>query len=269
MTVITLLTDFGLNDGYPGVMKGVIWKIAPGVHIADISHTIEPQNIHQGALILARTAPFFPVGTIHVAVIDPGVGTQRRPIGLRLGEHFFIGPDNGLFTLVIERADANHAPIEIVHLDKPEYWLPEISPVFHGRDIFSPCAAHLALGVPLTDLGTLINDPIRLDFPRPTSIPGGGLKGQIIYIDHFGNLSTNLQASYLKNMHQVHLTIKGEQIIGLESTYGERPAGTLVALIDSDDLLAISLVNGSAEEFLDAHIGDIIEVHDSSDMNYH
>src|SRR4030065_1902107 len=107
MTVITLLTDFGISDGYPGVMKGVIWNIAPDVHIADISHSIKPQNIIQAALALARTAPFFPSGTIHVAVVDPGVGTLRRPIGLHLGQHYFIRPDNGIFTLVLEHAESS------------------------------------------------------------------------------------------------------------------------------------------------------------------
>ena len=162
MTVITLLTDFGTRDGYPGVMKGVIWKIAPEVQIADISHSIRPQNIYHGALALWRTTHYFPAGTIHVAVVDPGVGTNRRPIGIRLGDQYFIGPDNGLFTLVLERAEVQNELIQVVHLNQPQYWLPEISHVFHGRDIFAPSAAHLAIGVSLAKLGTLINDPIRL-----------------------------------------------------------------------------------------------------------
>src|SRR4030042_4546729 len=116
MTVITLLTDFGIRDGYPGVMKGVIWKIAPDVQIADISHSIEPQNSQQGAIALARTASFFPAGTIHVAVVDPGVGTGRRPIGLHLGEHYFIGPDNGFFSPVFQKAPDKHAFIPVVSL---------------------------------------------------------------------------------------------------------------------------------------------------------
>src|SRR5512137_1476338 len=141
MTVITLLTDFGIRDAYPGVMKGVIWKIAPDVQIADISHSIRPQDIMHGALALARTARYFPPGSIHVAVVDPGVGTDRRPIGMHLGEHYFIGPDNGLFTLVLEQAEAKKDKVKIIHLDQPRYWLADISAVFHGRDIFSPSAA--------------------------------------------------------------------------------------------------------------------------------
>src|SRR4030066_1927170 len=146
MTVITLLTDFGMRDGYPGVMKGVIWKIAPDVQIADISHSIKPQNITHGALALVRTSQFFPSGSIHVAVVDPGVGTQRRPLGLHLGEHYFIGPDNGLFTLVLQHAETSGYAIRVVHLDQRAYWLPEISRGFHGRVIFAPVALLLLGG---------------------------------------------------------------------------------------------------------------------------
>jgi len=260
MTVITLLTDFGIRDGYSGVIKGVIWGIAPDVQIADISHSINPQDIIEGALTLARTAFFFPSGTIHVAVVDPGVGTARRPIGLKLGGQNFIGPDNGIFTLVLERAEANNENVQIIHLDKRNYWLPEISNVFHGRDIFAPCAAHLAMGVAMHDLGTLITDPLRLPIPKPQPTESGGWYGQIIHIDHFGNLSTNLTVRQLKNIQDVRLSIKSEQIIGLVSTYGERPPGTLVTLLDSTGSLSISVVNGSAADLLNAHIGDQVEV---------
>jgi S-adenosylmethionine hydrolase len=130
-------------------MKGVIWTIAPNVQIADISHAIRPQDVIQGALALARTAPYFPAGTIHVAVVDPGVGTQRRPLAMQLGEQYFVGPDNGLFSAVLARAKEQGHKITIVHLDQSQYWLPTVSRVFHGRDIFAPTAAHLARGVAL------------------------------------------------------------------------------------------------------------------------
>jgi S-adenosylmethionine hydrolase len=261
MTVITLLTDFGLQDGYPGVMKGVIWKIAPDVQIADISHSIKPQNILQGALALARTAPFFPPGTIHVAVVDPGVGTSRRPIGLHLGEHYFIGPDNGLFTLVLENAEANHLLVQVVHLDQVEYWLPEISRVFHGRDIFAPVAAHLATGIALKDMGTPIQDPIRLQFPRPEPIKTGGWSGQIIEIDTFGNLSTNLEQAHLLPLGEVRIHIAGRQIDGLVSTFGDRPKGTLIALYGTAHDLMISIVKGDAAHTLHVYVGDVVEVY--------
>jgi S-adenosylmethionine hydrolase len=260
MTVITLLTDFGIRDGYPGVMKGVIWKIAPDVQIADISHSIMPQNIYQGALALARTAPFFPPGTIHVAVVDPGVGTERRPIGLHLGEYYFIGPDNGLFTLVIENAKAKSTRIQVVHLDQSKYWLPEISRVFHGRDIFAPSAAHLARGVALEELGTIINDPICFPIVRPQSIQSEGLRGQIIEIDNFGNLSTNINSTDLLPMGEVSVFIAGQRIDGLVNTFGDRPIGTLIALYGTSHDLIISIVNGDAAHTLNVKVGDYVEV---------
>jgi S-adenosylmethionine hydrolase len=261
MTVITFLTDFGLNDGYPGVMKGVIWKITPEVQIADISHSIKPHNIQQGALALARTAPYFPPGTIHVAVIDPGVGTQRRPIGLHLGDHYFIGPDNGLFTIVLENAESNHALVQVVHLDQCKYWLPEISHVFHGRDIFAPSAAHLARGIALEDMGTLIHDPIRLHIPQPQPITGGGLRGLVIEIDSFGNLSTNIETSHLLPMGDVFVRVVGQQIDGLVNAFGDQPIGTLIALYGTSHDLMISIVNGDAAHTLNVTVGEVVEVY--------
>ena len=261
MTVITLLTDFGLRDGYPGVMKGVIWKIAPDVQIADISHSIKPQNVLQGALALARTSPFFPPGTIHVAVVDPGVGTQRRPICLLLGKQYFIGPDNGLFTRVLEQAEAQQAFIQIVQLDQRKYWLPEISRGFHGRDIFAPVAAHLARGIRLEDLGTPIHDPIRLQIPAPIPIQGGGWRGQVIEIDTFGNLSTNIERSHLIPLKEVIVQIAGQRINGLVNTFGDRPKSTLIALYGTAHDLMISIVNGNAARTLNISVGDVIDVY--------
>jgi len=259
MAVITLLTDFGLQDGYPGVMKGVIWKIALQVQIADISHSIRPYDILQGAITLVRTAPYFPPGTIHVAVVDPGVGTNRRPIGLHLGEHYFIGPDNGLFTLVLEQAEYTGKTIQIVHLNNASFWLREVSNVFHGRDIFAPVAAHLAMGISLSTLGKCITDPVRLQIPKPIRTVDGW-SGQVIHIDHFGNLSTNLNAEHLKGAEEVIIHLRDMKIEGLVSTFGDRPAGSLIALLDSSGSLAISVVNGSAEQLIGARIGDTVEI---------
>ena len=263
MTVITLLTDFGLRDGYPGVMKGVIWKIAPDVQIADITHTIQPQNIFQGALALARTAPFFPPGTIHVAVVDPGVGTHRRPLALHLGAHYFVGPDNGLFTLVLEQAATRGEVIQVIHLDQNSYWLPDVSRVFHGRDIFAPVAAHLARGVALDNMGTLIHDPIRLEIPHPESIPEGGWRGQVIEIDTFGNLSTDLDRSLLSPLGEIQVCIADRQIHGLVNTFGDRTPGTLIALYGTAHDLVISVVNGNAAETLNVTIGEVVDVYPS------
>jgi S-adenosylmethionine hydrolase len=260
MTVITLLTDFGTRDGYVGVMKGVIWNIAPEVQIADLSHLIKPQNIIDGAIALARTVPFFPPGTVHVAVIDPGVGTHRRPIGLHLGDHYFIGPDNGLFTLVLEQAETDQAQVQVVHLNQKQYWLPEISRVFHGRDIFAPSAAHLAIGVPLESMGILIHDPIRLSIARPEPLPGGGLRGQIIEIDNFGNLSTNIERAHLMDMGEIAVRVAGHQIDRLVDTFGDRPSGTLIALYGTSQDLMVSIVNGNAAQTLGVSEGDVVDV---------
>jgi S-adenosyl-L-methionine hydrolase (adenosine-forming) len=260
MTIITLLTDFGLQDGYPGAMKGVIWTIAPQVKIADISHEIRSQDIFHGALTLSRTAWFFPPATIHVSVVDPGVGTRRRPIALQVGDYYFIGPDNGLFTLVLEHAETRKYPIRAVHLNNSAYWLPEVSRVFHGRDIFAPVAAHLANGVLLEDLGAFIHDPVRLAIPHPEPLNDGGWRGQIIEIDHFGNLATNITQEHLQHLHAFEVHVAGEIIPGLVNTFGDRPPGTLVALLDNSASLAVAVVNGNAAQRLGSVIGDPVEV---------
>ena len=138
MSIVTLTTDFGIKDGFTGVLKGVIWRICPGAQIADITHSIAPQNVFEGAMALYRAVPFFPTGTIHIAVVDPGVGTTRRPMAASLGGSYFVGPDNGLFTPMIEEAELKKKEAVFVHLDNPAYWLPDVSHTFHGRDIFAP-----------------------------------------------------------------------------------------------------------------------------------
>lgn len=260
MTVITLLTDFGLRDGYPGVMKGVILNIAPDVKIADICHNILPQDIRQGALILARTANFFPDGTIHVAVVDPGVGTSRRPIGLHLDNQFFIGPDNGLFTMVLEQAENNLEHVQVVHLTESRYWLPEVSHVFHGRDIFSPCAAHLATGISLNMMGTAINDPVRLFIQKPVQNEGGGISGHVVEIDSFGNISTDIVESDIRKFRDLEVVVAGHHINGLVPTFGARPTGSLVALIGTSHELMIAIVNGDAAKTCHISVGDPIDL---------
>src|SRR5512142_2820122 len=176
MTTISLMTDFGIKDGNVGVMKGVIWGICPEAHIADLSHMVGPQNIAEAALILYRSAPYFPKGTIHVVVVDPGVGTARRPMAARIGDSFYVGPDNGTITMWLERAVAARQPCEFVQLEDPKYRLPVVSHVFHGRDIFAPAAGHLAAGVPLKAFGRTITDPVKLDLPKPART-AKGLRG--------------------------------------------------------------------------------------------
>jgi len=259
MKIITLLTDFGLHDGYPGVMKGVIWNIAPQAQLVDLCHDIPPQAVMQAALLLGRSAPFFPTGTIHLAVVDPGVGTWRRAIAASLGEHFFVGPDNGLLTLLLDNAENDHQVVELVNLDKPAYWRSAVSKTFHGRDIFAPVAAHLAVGIPLDQVGSPIHDPIRLDIPRPKRT-SHGWSGQVLYIDHFGNLSTNITASHIGSSGVVMVTLRDTRITGMAQTFGDSLAGSLITLIDSFGALSISVVNGSAADFLHTQVGDPVDV---------
>jgi hypothetical protein len=265
MTVITLTTDFGLTHGFVSVMKGVIYGIAPEVKIVDISHLISAQNVLEGAYAMWRAVPFFPSGSVHVGVVDPGVGTQRRPLGAHLGDQYFIAPDNGLLTPLILEAERNGEVVEFVHLNNPQYWLPKVSNTFHGRDIFAPAAAHLATGVPLGELGTPVTDPVRLDLPRPEKTDRGWL-AHITLIDSFGNLTTDLPAEALalspqgEGRRDVLVRIHGHEIAGLVSSYGHRSAGDLVALVDSEYFIEIAVVNGSAARTLGAQVGDVAEV---------
>jgi hypothetical protein len=263
MTILTLLTDFGEQDGFIGMMKGVIFSIAPQVTIVDITHQVAPQNIRQGAFLLAQAAPYFPAGTIHVAVVDPGVGTARHPIALRLGTQTFVGPDNGLFTRVIQRAEVSGIPIEAVTLDRPEFWLPNVSQSFHGRDIFSPVAAHLALGRLLSDVGTPLAQPQRLEIPAPIKT-SDGWQGEIITIDHFGNLITNLDASHFKDREEVSLMAAGNTIQRISRTFGDHVPGELIAMIDSSGQLSLAVVNGNAAERLKLRIGDPVILENTS-----
>ena len=259
MTVLSITTDFGITNGFVGVMKGVIYGIAPDAKIVDISHLISAQNVLEGAYAMWRAVPFFPPGSVHVGVVDPGVGTKRRPIGARLGDQYFIAPDNGLLTPLILDAEQNGDPIEFVHLENPKYWLPKVSNTFHGRDIFAPTGAYLAAGIPLSELGTPITDPIRLDMPRPEKTESGWL-AHVTIIDIFGNLTTDLPAEALEGNHDVLIYIRDREIDGVIESYGHREVGDLVAVVDSEYYIEIAVVNGSAAKTLGAQVGDIVEV---------
>ena len=263
MTVITLMTDFGIKDGNVGVMKGVIWGICPTAQISDLSHVVQAQNIREAGYILARSVPYFPKGSIHVVVVDPGVGTQRRPMAAQIGDWFYVGPDNGTITSWLERAEQEGWRSEFIELNHPQYWLENISHVFHGRDIFSPVAAHLANGVPLSELGSPFHDPVKLELPRPEKTEHGW-RGELIHIDHFGNISTNIRIENLgdamKQKENISVRLVGVEITGMVDTFGERPVGDLVALIGSTGNLGIAVVNGNAQERLGTKVGDTVEV---------
>ena len=259
MTVISLLTDFGLRDGNPGVMKGVILGIAPEVQIVDLSHDVAPQNIFEAAFVLERTAYFFPDDTVHIVVVDPGVGTARRPIAAKLGTQQFVGPDNGVITPMLNRAKQKKMDVHIVHLTKNEYWLPDVSNIFHGRDIFAPCGAYLAKGVPLDELGKPINDPVQIETPQPIQTDNGFV-GEVIHIDHFGNIYTNVRGEVLPDPANTRINLNDVELEGLKRTFGESPSGTLIALLSSTNYLLISTVNGSAAADLQTRIGDEVIV---------
>ncbi len=262
MTTISLMTDFGIKDGNVGVMKGVIWGICPEAHIADLSHTVAPQNIPEAALILFRSAPYFPKGTIHVVVVDPGVGTARRPMAAKIGDSVYVGPDNGIITMLLERAKKENQPCQFVELKNPRYRLPEVSHVFHGRDIFAPAAGHMASGVALDELGPSFSDPVVLELPKPVRT-ASGWKGEVIHIDHFGNVASNIRIEHMQSVlsekGRIRVRLDGAEIKGLVDTFGERAVGDLVALFGSTGNLIVSVVNGNAAQKLGARVGDPFE----------
>jgi len=254
-TTISLLTDFGLSDEFVGVMKGAIWGIAPQVNIADISHAVQPQNVLHGALLLGRAYRYFPAGSIHLAVVDPGVGTTRRGIALRVGQHTFVGPDNGLFTVPLSSGE----PFSAVRLDNPAYQLASVSRSFHGRDVFAPAAAHLANGGPLSALGEPVTDPVILEIPKPMRV-ANDWQAQVLLVDAFGNLITNLSEGDLQGKTVAEIRCQGQVIKGVSVTFGSRQAGELMAMFDSSGALSLCVVNGSAAARLGAEVGTEVEV---------
>lgn len=259
MAVVTLLTDFGEKDGYPGIMQGVIYSIAPDCRVVDLSHTVHPQAIFEGSLALLRAMPYFPPGSVHVGVVDPGVGTERRPIAARLGNQFFVGPDNGLVTSILEHTERSGGEAFFVHLDRPEFWLPSVSKSFHGRDIFAPVGAHLSNGVPIEDVGAHIEHVNRLYIPLPTPLDKGW-SGEVIHIDHFGNVATNIRSNHLLAFSAFHIKLKDHTINQFINSYGDAEEGELIALIDSSGYLSLAVVNGNAADALDTQSGDTLEV---------
>lgn len=254
MTIVTLSTDFSTGDYACGLMQGVIFSIAPDAKIVDLTHDIPRHNILAGARLLERALPYFPSKTVHVMVIDPGVGTTRRPIAVQLGSQFFVGPDNGLISLVWKKYGR-----QVVHLNKPQYWLDDVSHIFHGRDVFSPAAAHLAKGVELLDMGEKITDPVLLPEYEPI-VSATEIQGKILHIDHFGNLSTNIDALTLQNKVFSIAEVSGTSIHRLVNAFGDCQPGELVALIDSAGYLSICVVNGSAVNRLGVKEGEKVFV---------
>ena len=260
---VTFLSDFGLQDDFVGTCHGVIKRIAPEAQIIDVTHGIPPQQVLQGALVLASTLPYMPVG-VHLAVVDPGVGSSRRPLALRDKEgRYFVGPDNGL---LIPAADL--AGIETAHeIANPEYALETISRTFHGRDLFSPAAAHLACGVPVDELGPplALDALVRLDIPEP-EIGGNRIAGTVLYVDSFGNVALNVTREHVAGVGivpgtQVELELGGERFYAVAArTFADARAGDIMLYEDSYRNMSVAISNGNAAEMLHARAGQSIRI---------
>ncbi len=279
--IITLTTDLGLSDAYVAAMKGVILSINPKAKLIDICHTIKPQNILQAAFVLGTAYQFFPDKTIHVVVVDPGVGTERRAIILRTPSADFVAPDNGVLSYVLQQCKSvkgrltpldfltglinNRQQVELglgmeaVTITKPQFWRSPVSPTFHGRDIFAPVAARLSLGFPPIDFGETITSVTMLSLPHPYQAPDSSLVGHILHIDSFGNLITNIKSDDLPQTKRAITIEVGNQLIsGLSRTYAEGKG--LLALIGSSGYLEVSLKGGSACAFLNAEVGNEVKI---------
>ncbi|MBN1542488.1 SAM-dependent chlorinase/fluorinase [candidate division KSB1 bacterium] len=253
--IIALLTDFGDRDGYVGILKGVILRIAPSAVLVDLAHQIDPGDVQSAAFVLGRSFSWFPPKTIHVVVVDPGVGSDRRPLLVESRNGIFIAPDNGVLNWVFWQD-----PTAIVRrLNNPHYFLTPVSTTFHGRDIFAPVAAHLVNGVSVEDLGTAIADFQSPPKP-PVQTTANGLAGQVVYIDRFGNCVTNLSPQDWRHCSFVASHVGGTAISGLYSTYSAVSAGSLLNLIGSHGYLEIACYQGSATETLDLHVRDAVHV---------
>ncbi|MBI2906507.1 MAG: SAM-dependent chlorinase/fluorinase [Chloroflexi bacterium] len=280
-SLITLTTDFGRLDGYVAAMKGVILGINPQAAIVDVSHEVAPQDIAGAAFLLCTVAPYFPVGAIHVVVVDPGVGTERRAIAVSTPTALFVAPDNGVLSYVLRLphwgaavpgaphpSAAVSAPVEeeaapfpggikAVRLTNSAYWRHPVSATFHGRDIFAAIAAHLSRGVPIEEMGEPISSLVTFPIPKPERLPDGSLLGEVIYIDHFGNLITDIRESDLPRGELV-IEVAGRQIRGLSVSYAQ--GDDFLALVGSSGRLEIARRNGSAAEMLGIGVGGRVKV---------
>lgn len=264
--IITLTTDFGLADEFVACMKGVILSIAPDTIMVDISHLVEHGNIKEGAFLLQRTYPFFPAGTVHCVVIDPGVGTDRKIIIVKAAGQLFIAPDNGLLSPILQDTSQLEA---IYHLTNRSLFGGRISNTFHGRDIMAPVAAQLAVGLDIGEVGNRIgcDDCVRLP-QLPCRLESGKLTGEVVHIDRFGNLCTNITASELTNLtasHEIVISIGSHVIKGMLNNYGDAIKGELLAHLDSHEHLEISVSGGSAALFTNCPPGTIVTVERNTD----
>ncbi len=256
--IITLLTDFGRDSPYVAAMKGVILSINPEVNVVDLTHAIGPQNVRQGAIVLDELAPWFPSGSIHVAVVDPGVGSDRKIVYAQLGEGHFLAPDNGLLSRLAQR----RPPSTIRTVTEAEFWLPTVSATFHGRDIFAPVAARLSLGLSPERLGPRQTELKTLDWPE-VRVAERKLEGRIESIDSFGNLISDIAADKLEGVprgEEVCIECDEHQTQGIFNTYSDQPQMTLIALVGSSGKLELAIVGDSAAIMLGVRVGTPLTV---------
>jgi len=257
VAVITLTTDFGQRDPYVAAMKGVILTSCPQARILDLSHDIAPQDTHEAARFVAGAAPYFPAGTIHVVVVDPGVGTPRRPLAVRAGGQVFLCPDNGVLTEVARALGIEEAR----EIANPAFMRDTISNTFHGRDVFAPAAAHLARGTSFESIGPCIGDLCALDEPEPIWVSATTLCGIVAHVDRFGNAATNIARPILGGRCIVDIAFGNHTIAGLRATYAAVDPGAPLALFNGSDHLEIAVRNGSATEKLGLVRGTEITIH--------
>ncbi len=256
--IVTLTTDFGLRDAFVGIMKGVILGICPAARLVDLSHDVSPRDVLEAALVLESSARFFPGGTVHLAVVDPGVGSRRRGLAISAAGQRFVGPDNGLFTAAL-----GEPGWMAVSLENPEYRLAEVSQTFHGRDIFAPAAAHLAAGIPLERLGPRAQDPVRLHLPD-CRLENGVWVGEVIGADRFGNLVTSVTARRLGTPGAGWVVELDGRILGrLASCYADGREGEPTAIIGSSGRVEIFVRNANAQAVLGARRGTPVRVRTS------
>jgi len=252
-----LTTDFGLADPYVGIMKGVVLRINPAARLVDLSHQVAPQDVRHGAYLIASSYAYFPPDAVHVIVVDPGVGSDRRGIAVRTARGTFVAPDNGVLSLALDR----EALYEAVELAEPAYWLSTTSATFHGRDVFAPVAAHLTLGVPLVALGPPVADLIAFPVSRPYRRSDGAFLGEVVHVDRHGNLITNLSwhdESFRPGTARVD--IGGVVIQSVRHTFSSVEPGELVAYVGSGGTLEIGVRDGNASKALNVCVGDIVAV---------
>ena len=241
--IITFTTDFGTKDHYVGAMKGVILGINPDATVIDITHEIEKYNVMEAAIKLVNFYSYFPEGTVHVVVVDPGVGGRRKPLAVESGKHYFVGPDNGVFSLILGKDETTRA----FEIENNAYMLEKVSNTFHGRDVFAPASAHISLGVRLENLGSAVPTPVLLELTEP-DVTVTEIKGTVIYEDSFGNLITNIPSDLLSPRSKVQ--IGRFTIEHISDTYIDGREGELIALVGSSGFLEISVNQGSASSLI-------------------